>query len=286
MHLVKPCGKFSNYFRNKRILITGGSSGIGEAIAHDLLVHGAKVIIVSNKQDKLEDVINQFKSKGLSANAVPCDLARSENIEPLVDRILTDYGVPDIIINNAGFAVYRTFEQSSIEEIERLLQVNLFSAIKLTKLLLPEFIRRKKGSIVNMASIAGKMAITPNGAYCTAKHGLVAWSECLMYELAPFNVQVNVICPGRVLTPFFDHETFRSRSIRKETGYVVPLEHVVYSTLNAILKNRFLTYIPRTLGLLSWIKTVFPYFINPLYRRLMLNRIQSIYNSKQSKEGS
>ena len=270
----------TNTFQGKKIVITGGSSGIGKALAHALLVQGSVVTIVSNRIDTLQSASEDFKAQGLNAVALQCDLANCQDIEKLVNRIISDHGIPDILINNAGFAVYRTFEQSSLDEIERLMQVNLLSAMRLTKLFLPGFIQRKSGIIVNMASIAGKLAITPNGTYSTAKHGLVAWSECLQYELSRFNIAVNVICPGRVLTPFFDHETFKSRSKRKETGHVVPLADVVNGTLRAIKKNRFMTYIPNTLGLISWLKATFPTVINPIYRRLMLSRIESIYNPK------
>src|SRR3990172_4756925 len=113
---------FSNYFRDKKVLVTGGSSGIGKEIAFAMLSHGADVTIVSNQLNSLQRTSEELKSKGLSANILQCNLAHGEEIESLVDRIITDYGVPNIIINNAGFAVYRTFEQSSLNEIEQLMQ--------------------------------------------------------------------------------------------------------------------------------------------------------------------
>jgi short-subunit dehydrogenase len=277
---MKPGKSPSHYFRGKKAIVTGGSSGIGKEIARSLLRYGAVVTIVSDRLDKLQLALEEFKAEGLCANAIQCDLSKSEDIENLFDRVASDFGAPDIIINNAGFAVYRTFEQSSLDEIGRLIEVNLLGAMRLTRSFLPELIRRRSGAIVNMASIAGTMAITPNGTYCAAKHGLVAWSECLRYELARFNIQVNVICPGRVLTPFFDHETFQLRAARPETGYTLPLSVVVERTLMAIIKNQFLTYIPRTLGVLSRLKAALPFMINPLYERLMMNRIDSIYNQK------
>ena len=278
---MKSGRSLSSYFRAKKVIVTGGSSGIGKAVARSLLGYGADVTIVSDRIDKLQHTAEEFKTEGLYPTIIQCDLAKSEDIARLVDRVATDLGVPDIIINNAGFAVYRTFEQSSLNEIKRLMEVNLLGAMQLTRHFLPEFIRRRSGAIVNMASIAGTMAITPNGTYCAAKHGLVAWSKCLRYELARFNIHVNIICPGRVLTPFFNHETFRSRAARPETGYVVPLPAVVNGTLMAIMKNRSLTYIPHTLGLLSWLNATFPCAIGLIYRRLMLSRIESIYNPKQ-----
>jgi len=161
-----------------------------------------------------------------------------------------------------------------------LIAVNLLASMRLTRHFLPWFIQRRSGSIVNMASIAGTMAITPNAAYCAAKHALVGWSECLSYELAGFNIHVNVICPGRVLTPFFDHETFRSRKTRRETNYTVPLPRVVDGALKAIHKNRSFKFIPPTIGLISYLKASLPFLFNPAYRVLMHSRINSIYKKR------
>ena len=268
------------FYSGKKIVITGGSSGIGKALAYRLLSYGAVVSIVSENENALQSALKEFSSTGSPAHAFHCDLAEGKNIADLVHRIISEAGIPDILINNAGFAVYRTFEQSPVEEIDRLMAVNVLASMRLTRYFLPIFIERRSGSIVNMASIAGTMAITPNAAYCAAKHALVSWSECLSYELAGFNVHVNVICPGRVLTPFFDHETFRSRKARRETEYTVPLRRVVDETLRAVCKNRPFKYIPPTIGLISYLKASLPFLFNPAYRVLMHSRISSIYNQR------
>jgi short-subunit dehydrogenase len=278
--LTNPNSYLQRFYSGKKIVITGGSSGIGKGLAHRFLSCGAVVSIVSEKPDALKSTLEEFSASGYSAHAFLCDLAAGQSIPDLVDRIISETGVPDILVNNAGFAVYRTFEQSPIEEIDRLVAVNLLASMRLTRLFLPLFIQRRSGSIVNMASIAGTMAITPNAVYCSAKHALVSWSECLSYELAGFNIHVNVICPGRVLTPFFDHETFRSRKTRGETKYTVPLSQVVDETLKAIYKNRAFKFIPPTLGLISYIKASFPFFFRPVYRALMYGRINSIYTQR------
>jgi short-subunit dehydrogenase len=111
---------------------------------------------------------------------------------------------------------------------------------------------------------------------------MVAWSECLSYELARFNIRVCVICPGRVLTKFFDHESFQTRATRSETSYTIPLSRVVEGTLRAVARERFLTYIPNSLGFLAWAKRACPFVVEPLYRRLMLQRIESLYGKRDS----
>ena len=216
---------------------------------------------------------------GRSVRGYAADLADVGQTADLAARVLADAGgtSPDIVVNNAGFAVYRPFEESSPGEIEALLSVNLLAAVRLTHALLPDMIRRGAGAVVNVASIAGRLPLTPCGAYTAAKHGLVAWSECLRAEVARFGVQVNVVCPGRVLTPFFDHETFRQRTARPEARLTVPMDQVVAGTLSAVARDCPVAYIPGHLALFAWAKHAFPFLVNPLWDRLLRARIEALY---------
>lgn len=267
---------------DKLVLITGGSSGIGKQLAADLLASGSRVIIVGDRTDRLAEAIEELKAISPGVFPVACDIGDHQSITHMQKQVLSKYGCPDILINNAGFATYRTFENTDMTEIERLISVNLLGAMRCTKAFLPEMIVRRSGIIVNMASIAGRLVLTPNGTYCAAKHGLVAWSETLRYELAHFNIQVNVICPGRVETPFFDHETFQRRAPRPETRFTITVEEISKATRRAITHNRFITYVPWSLGLLVWLTNALPFLVKPLFGRLLLSRIKSIYNQPQS----
>lgn len=262
----------------KLVLITGGSSGIGKQLAADFLASGAKVIIASDRPDRLTAATHELSAASPNISGVRCDVGDSVSVMELKEQVLSKHGCPDIIINNAGFATYRTFEKMDMEEIERLVNVNLLGAMRCTRAFLPEMIARRSGAIVNMASIAGRLILTPNGTYCAAKHALVAWSETLRYELMPFGIQVNVICPGRVETPFFEHETFQNRAARPETKHTVRIEDVSRATLRAVVNNNFMTCIPRSAGLLIWLTNTLPFLMKPLYGRLISSRIKSIYS--------
>jgi len=273
--------KVREYYRGKKVLVTGGSTGIGKALAWAMAEMGAEVALVAHRPDVLRETTEEFTRANLQARAFVCDLADAAQTAELAERVLAEFGVPDLLVNNAGFATYRPFEQQPADEMEAMMAVNLMACLRLTRAFLPSFIARRSGAVVNVASLAGKLALTPNLVYTTAKHGLVAWSECLSYELARFNIGVYVICPGRVVTPFFDHETFRTRARRPETDHTVPLEKVVDGTLEAVARGRFLTYIPKYYALLIWVKNVLPFIFGPFYRRLMLQRIESLYQSHQ-----
>ena len=262
---------------DKLVLVTGGSSGIGKQVAADLLRAGASVIIVSNCADRLALALTELSTIASRVYSLECDVGDTASVTRMADRVLAEHGCPDILINNAGFATYRTFEATPMEEMERLVSVNMVGAMRCTKVFLPAMIARRSGTIVNMASVAGRLVITPNGTYCAAKHGMVAWSETLKYELAHFNIQVNVVCPGRVETPFFEHETFQARTQRAETRYTITLEDVSRATLKAITGNRFLTYVPWTFGLMYWLLNSLPFILKPIYGKLISNRIKTIY---------
>jgi short-subunit dehydrogenase len=264
------------FFAGKTVFITGGSSGIGKALAFELAQKGADVSIVGRTRDAVEETGREFNRAGLQVMTWPCDLSDETATLRLVNDVLAQTGPPDILINNAGFATYRTFEQLSTDEISSLIAVNLLAPIRLTRGFIPAFIARRSGVIVNVGSIAGQIPLTPNMIYTTAKHGLLAWSQCLRFELECFSIHVNVICPGRVVTPFFDHETFRTRQPPREARHTVRLPQVVDRTLDAVVRNRFMTYIPKSFGLLVWTMNAAPFVVSPLYRHMMRRRLGMI----------
>ena len=264
----------------KNILITGGSSGIGKHLAASLLKNNNKVVIASNNQSGLQHAISELRNISPNIFSYFVDVNNVDSVHSLSEALFSEHECPDILVNCAGFATYRTFEESPIDEIEQLVGVNLLGAMRCTHSFLPTMIARGNGSIVNVASIAGKLVMTPNGVYSASKHGLVAWSETLKYELARFNINVSVICPGRVETSFFDHETFRMRAPRAETQVTISIEEVSRKTMSAIENKKFLTFIPSYYGLLIWVINTFSFITKPIYGKLLSSRIESFYNAK------
>lgn len=263
--------------RDGLVLVTGGSSGIGKELARQFLQKGSRVIIVSENCAKLKCAIRELSEISDAVSYRVCDLSDADSIAKLARDVMEHFGCPDILVNNAGFGVYRTFESSDIEEIEMLLSVNLLAAVRLTKAFLGGMVARRSGIIVNMASIAGRMVITPNATYCGAKHALVGWGSAIREELRHFGISVLSICPGRVNTPFFDHVTFRERSAGPETMGAISAERVARATLEAIEKKRKITYVPAYLGILVWLQCAAPFILRWLYERTVQQRIEAIY---------
>ena len=259
------------------IVITGGCSGIGRQLAEDYLAAGATVVLVSDRADRLATAVTELRLKYPTVESFNCDVADSPAVAAMCQYVLRTHGCPHILVNSAGFATYRTIEESSLQELERLVDVNFLGAVRCSKGFMPSMIGGRAGTIVNIASLAGRLVMTPNGTYSAAKHALVAWSIAMRWELARFGINVNVICPGRVETAFFDHETFAMRAPRAEARFTVPVHSVSQQTIRAIKRNRGITYIPAILGPAIWMVNAFQPISGILYRRLMLSRIESVY---------
>jgi len=264
-------------------LVTGGSSGIGKQIAADLLRRGLRVVVLSHQPDRLVDAVAELSRVAPKVTSVTCDLSDRGAIREAANTVLREHGCPDVLVNNAGFTTYRTFEGSSAEEIYELVAVNFLGALLCTKAFLPAMIERRSGTVVNMASIAGSIAFTPNGTYSASKHGLVAWSEILRHELARFDIDVVVVCPGRVETPFFDHETFQTRARGPETRETTTVEAISRVTLDAIARRRPSVFVPRSLGFAAWAVAAAPFISRPILGWLMRRRVETMYDLAASR---
>ena len=182
----------------KVVLVTGASSGMGKDFAKALLSQGMIVYAAARRIERMSDLAE------LGAIAVQMDITKEEDIQAAVNKIQTEQGGVDVLINNAGFGLYGAMEDTTIDDARYQFEVNLFGLARLTQLLLPEMRKKKAGMIFNISSMGGKV-YTPLGSwYHATKHALEGWSDCLRIELAPFNIDVVIIEPGAIKTEFSD----------------------------------------------------------------------------------
>ena len=261
----------------KVVVITGGTSGIGLALATEYARLGAETVLLADKADSVSQAVAQLRQGGAAVSGYVCDVGMPQSVTEICAIVLAKHGPPDVLINSAGFAIYRTFEQEESSEIERLMSVNFAGAIRVTKAFLNAMIQSRRGHIVNVASIAGVMALTPCGVYSAAKHGMVAWSNCLGLELRRFGIHVTAICPGRVETNFFNHESFRTRRHRKETEMTIPMETVVEATFDAVRRLQRVRYVPRRYGLVAWAYHALGPLVRAPLDKLLRARVEDIY---------
>ena len=191
--------------KNKTVIITGGSRGIGKAIAHSFLSEGARVALCARSAKELEKTIKEFKASNLNeVIGIPTDISDRNQVEKLVFEVERRFDTIEILINNAGAPIAGgLFADIDIEDWVRSLEVNLLGAIYCTKAVLPRMISRKSGKIIN---ISGGGGVSPNpsfSAYAVSKVGIVRFTETLALELEEHGIQVNAVAPGPTDTEFF-----------------------------------------------------------------------------------
>ncbi|HEY6130828.1 MAG TPA: SDR family NAD(P)-dependent oxidoreductase [Halioglobus sp.] len=190
-------------FRNKRILVTGASSGIGRLLCLRLAEKGARLVLVARRIDELESLKQEVEAKGSEAIVIPCDVRELAQVTQCVNRAMSHYGNIDMLVNNAGYGNHRPFVDWPLEDIENIVRVNYLGSVYFTKLLLPQMIAMKNGCILFIASVAGKLSTPDESAYCAAKHAVVGMAGALSLEVEDDGVYVCTVNPGAFDTPFF-----------------------------------------------------------------------------------
>lgn len=192
--------------KNKIAVITGGTKGIGRAIAESLLREGAKVFICARDKFQLKRALEQLSQLGTVEGEV-CDVRSAAQVEMMLDECVRLFGGVDILINNAGVGVFgKTVEETTPDEFEWVLQTNLFGVFYTCHFAVPLIKARNGGHIINISSLAGQNAHPKMAAYNASKFGLNGFTEALMQEVRSDNIKVTLICPGSVNTEFGNSE--------------------------------------------------------------------------------
>lgn len=184
-------------------IVTGASSGIGEATAWELARRGAQVVLAARRQDKLVANAAAITNAGGQAVAIPTDVTDVEQVARLVARTEEMFGRVDILVNNAGMAWKEPYTRNSVEQIRQSVNVNLLGAILLTRAVLPGMLQRRNGAIISVASVAAHIAVDP--LYSATKYGLRGFSLSLRRQLAGTGISVSLVSPGFINTPLNRH---------------------------------------------------------------------------------
>ncbi|MCO5249629.1 MAG: SDR family NAD(P)-dependent oxidoreductase [Chitinophagales bacterium] len=186
-------------FKGKKILITGASSGIGEAIAIHFAALGADLILAARNQEALERVKNECKGAE-AVDIVLLDLEQHDALFTTAKDIIKKHGHIDILINNAGISQRAFAMDLPFEFDQKLINIDLLGTIALTKAILPNMLERKSGNIVTITSMAGKFGTPLRSTYCAAKHGLHGFFDALRAEVSDEGIGVLLVCPGFIKT--------------------------------------------------------------------------------------
>ncbi len=194
----------------KTVLITGASQGIGAAMARDFAERGYNVIINYNKSaNAAESLCSEIIKKGGSAAAVSADVREAEQICKMLEE--SPYGMPDIIINNAGVAHYGLLQDMSEDEYNNVMDINVKGVFNTCKAVLPSMIRNQKGTIINISSVWGRRGASCEVVYSASKAAVIGFTRALAKEVGPSGITVNCICPGVIETEMLSRFTLEDK---------------------------------------------------------------------------
>ena len=189
------------YFNKKVIWITGASSGIGEALAYEFAALGGTLVLSARRKEELERVASACQQRyNTQSHVIPLDLTQSDGFSSLVDAVLEKVGRIDILVNNGGISQRSWVQETSFSVDRKIMEVNFFGQVALTKSLLPHMIKQGGGQIAVMSSLTGKFGFPMRSAYAASKHALHGFFETVGMELKQKNIRVTMVCPGRIQT--------------------------------------------------------------------------------------
>lgn len=193
-------------FTNKNVFITGAAGGIGKAISMAFAKEGAKIALTDLDEKGLEDSFKELKSEKTVIKNYLLDVTKEKMVKAVVSKVLEDFPCIDILVNNAGVSTMNWFWELTEEEWDFNMNVNAKGVWLVTKHIVPHMIERKKGKIVNIASMAAKMGAPLLAHYSASKFAVVGFTQAIAKELAPYRINVNAVCPGFVKTSMQERE--------------------------------------------------------------------------------
>ena len=250
-----------NYFENKIIWVTGASSGIGEELCKQLANRNSILILSARTEETLIRIKSSLKNSDQHL-VLPLDLEKTETFKPALNLILNKFGKLDILFNNGGVSQRAEAHETNLDIDRKIMEINYFGNIALSKIVLPHFQEQKSGHFVITSSIAGKFGFYLRSAYSAAKHALHGYYESLDLENIKNNISITILCPGKINTPISTNALRGDGMIHnimdhnQETG--MPVEDCVQQILKAVSKKKREVLIGNKEILAVYIKRLFP----------------------------
>jgi len=250
--------------KNKVVIITGASSGIGKACAEKFGGEGAKVVIAARNQEKLNSVADQLTQKSIDVLAVQCDVSKQEDCQKLIDETINKYGSIDVLINNAGISMRAIFNDTDVKVLEQVMNINFWGTVYSTKYALPHLLK-SKGSVVGVSSIAGYVGLPARTGYSASKYAMQGFLDALRTENLKTGLHVMVACPGftasNIRNTALSSDGSQQGESPRDEGKMMTAEEVANHIYNGI-NQRKRTLVLTTEGKLAvFLGKLFPKFI-------------------------
>ncbi len=263
-------------YKDKTVLITGASSGIGYQTAIEFAKRGANLILVARRETRLNQLAEKLKQYNIKCLAYTCDISKKDQVLEMSKIVLETFGTVDILVNNAGFAIYGSASDLSIDDIESQMATNYLGMIYCTKTFLPSMLEQDSGHIVNVASLAASFGLPGIAPYCASKFAMLGFSEGLKHELSGKGVDITVVSPIMVKTEFFDHESFTSMP---KSNISLDAKTVAKAIVRAADSSRLEIVVPSISRTVVWLKHTVPFIINPILGRMFSSKLRSTHSS-------
>ncbi|MBO1627918.1 SDR family NAD(P)-dependent oxidoreductase [Bacillus arachidis] len=245
--------------QEKVIVITGASSGIGEQVAMQIAAEGAIPVLIARTEEKLRVLAGKIKT----TYNTPCyyyvlDVSKETEVNTVFAKILADAGQIDILVNNAGFGIFKTFEEATMVEVKDMFEVNVFGLVACTKAVLSHMLERNSGQIINIASLAGKIATPKSSAYAATKHAVLGFTNSLRMELSSTNIYVTAINPGPIDTNFFDIADQSGTYVKNMGRYMLKPTYVAEQIVKVMRTKKREVNLPKWMSIGPKLFALFP----------------------------
>lgn len=249
--------------KQKTVVITGASSGIGRAAALEFARRGAHLVIAARRAELLEEVARECSALGVPCQPVVADVTRREDCR----RLMETAGDVDVLVNNAGFAIFDAIESAKPDDLESMMQTNYFGTVWCTQAALPRMLQKGGGTIVIISSIAGLMGYARMGGYCATKFAMAGFAEALRDEVIGRGVRVALVCPGTTDTAFFVNAERGKMPGASRLILAVKPQRVARAICDAAEDGRYRRIVPFGAAAYMRLKEMFPRFAHALFRR-------------------
>lgn len=236
--------------KGKVVIVTGASSGIGEATARRFGREGATVVLAARRMDKLEALATEIKGMGTGADVlvVQADLSKLEDIQSLIHKTLEKFGRIDVLVNNAGFGRLDWLEKlDPVKDIQGQFDVNVMGVVQTTRQALPVMIQQRSGHIIQMCSMAGLVGTPTYTIYSACKHAVHGFSEALRREVKPWGIDVSMVYPGGVVTEFASHAGIKRKTKATTPKFMLLTAEQVADAVVSLVRR------PRRMWIIPWL---------------------------------